>query len=135
MSRTIHLCHGSEHEFEEFDLDMTRDGCAYGRGFYFTNDISLGRTYSGGEDPYVARITYCSPYIVDLDRPFGENFGSRMFRPNAGSRERLVELGYDCVLVLQGSYVEMVVLHPEMIENLGRMSVMPDQEDVSALRP
>ncbi|NTF17015.1 DUF3990 domain-containing protein [Agrobacterium rubi] len=128
MADTIHLCHGSTHDIDVFDLSMTRDGCAYGRGFYFSNDIALGRTYSDGEDPYVARITYANPYVVDLDRPYEENVGRRMFRPNKGIRERLVDLGFDCVLVRQDGYVEMVVLHPEMVENLGRMSEIPSPE-------
>mgnify|MGYP001424656359 FL=1 len=117
MQRTIVLCHGSREDIDEFDLAMTRDGCTYGRGFYFTNDIGLGRVYSDGGDPYVVRITYENPYVVDLDLPYEERVGSRMFRPNNGVRERLVDLGYDCVVVLQEGYVEMVVLHPEMIEN------------------
>lgn len=135
MSRTVHLCHGSSRHFEEFDLDMTNDGCAYGRGFYFTNDIDLGREYSDGDDPYVARITFGNPYVVDLDLPYEERAGSRVFRPNKGIRERLIEMGHDCVLVLQDGYVEMVVLHPEMIENLGRMSEIPQCEGGADLRP
>jgi hypothetical protein len=120
MVETIVLCHGSRTDFDEFHLEMTKDGCAYGRGFYFSNDMELGRQYSGGLDPYVAQITYEKPYVIDLDLPYGQRVGSRMFRPNKGARERLIEQGYDCVLIRQGDYVEMVVLHPEMIENYGR---------------
>lgn len=117
----IILYHGSEHEFSEFDLSMTRDGCAFGRGFYCANNLSLGRVYSDGNDPYVVRIAYDNPYIVDLDLPYDEMIErKRVFRPNKGVRERLIEMGHDTVMVKQGSYVEMVVLHAEMIESLGR---------------
>lgn len=126
---TIYLCHGSRTDFEEFDLATTRDGCTYGRGFYLTNDIAIGRFYSGGLDPYVCRVAYDKPYVVDLDLPHQERVGSKMFRPNVGTRERLVDLGYDCVLVCQDGYVEMVVLHSEMIENLGRMAGFPELEE------
>ncbi len=126
MAQTIILCHGSEVDFEEFDLAMTKDGCTYGRGFYFTDDLDLGRQYSGGGDPYVARITFENPYVVDLDLPYEQRAGSRMFRPNKGARERLIDQGYDSVMVLQDGYVEMIVLHPEMIENFGRRSDLSD---------
>ncbi len=127
MAETIILCHGSEEDFEEFDIAMTKDGCAYGRGFYFTNDLDLGRRYSGGREPYVARITFENPYVVDLDLPYGERGEARrMFRPNKGVRERLLDLGHDCVLVRQDRYIEMVVLDPEMIESFGRR---PDLSD------
>ncbi|WP_315921272.1 DUF3990 domain-containing protein [Mesorhizobium sp. SP-1A] len=117
----IILYHGSEQDFSEFDLSMTRDGCAFGRGFYCSNDLSLGHQYSGEKDPYVVQIACESPYIVDLDLPYGEMMErKRVFRPNKGVRERLIEMGHDAVLVKQGNYVEMVVLHAEMIENLGR---------------
>lgn len=107
-------------EIDEFDLSMAKDGCTYGRGFYFTNDLELGRQYSGGRDPYVAAITFENPYVVDLDLPYEQRVGSRMFRPNLGARERLIELGHDCVIVRQDSYVELVVLQENMIENFGR---------------
>lgn len=127
MPQTIILCHGSEIDFDEFDLAMTKDGCAYGRGFYFTNDLDLGRQYSNGGDPYVARITFENPYLVDLDLPYERRAEARrMFRPNKGARERLLDLGHDCVLVRQNGYVEMVVLDPEMIEIFGRRSDLSD---------
>jgi hypothetical protein len=126
MEQKIVLCHGSEVDFDEFDLAMTRDGCAYGRGFYFTNDLDLGRQYSGGRDPYVALITFENPYVVDLDLPYEHRVGSRMFKPNKGVRERLIEQGYDSVMVLQDGYVELIVLHPGMIESLGRRPDLPD---------
>ncbi|MNU60499.1 hypothetical protein D3C71_496910 [compost metagenome] len=127
MAQTIILCHGSEMDFDVFDLARTNDGCAYGRGFYFTNDLDLGRQYSGGGDPYVARITFENPYVVDLDRPYEQRAEARrMFRPNKGARERLLDLGHDCVLVRQDGYIEMVVLDPGMIESFGRRADLSD---------
>lgn len=121
-------------EIDEFDLSMARDGCTYGRGFYFTNHLGIGRQYSGGRDPYVAAITYDNPYVVDLDLPYEQRVGSRMFRPNKGTRERLIELGYDSVMVRQEGYVEMVILHAEMIESFGRRPDLEvDPEMVMAL--
>jgi hypothetical protein len=132
MAETMILCHGSQADFDEFDLAMTRDGCAYGRGFYFTNDLDLGRQYSDGQDPYVARITFENPYVVDLDLPYGQRVGSGMFRPNKGVRERLIDEGYDCVMVLQDGYIEMIVLHPVMIESFGRRPDLSDYSPVPA---
>jgi hypothetical protein len=132
MEQKIVLCHGSEVDFDEFDLAMTRDGCAYGRGFYFTNDLDLGRQYSGGRDPYVALITFENPYVVDLDLPYEQRVGSGMFRPNKGARERLIDQGYDSVMVLQDGYVEMIVLHPEMIDSFGRMPDLSDRAPAHA---
>lgn len=114
-------------EFDEFDLGMTKDGCAYGRGFYFSNDLYLGRQYSGGADPYVARITFENPYVVDLNIPYEQRSEARrMFRPNKGARERLLDLGHDCVIVRQDGYIEMIVLDPTMIDSFGRR---PDLSD------
>lgn len=123
MTEKIVLCHGSRSEIVEFDLAMTSDGCTFGRGFYFTNSLAVGREYSGGMDPYVAIISYENPFVVDYDLPYDQRQETRrFFRPNKTVRDRLIELGHDCVLVRERGYVEMVVLHPEMIENLGRMS-------------
>lgn len=121
-SSSMILCHGSGIEFEEFDLEeLPAAGRTFGRGFYFSNDMALGRQYSGGADPYVARITFNNPFVVDYDLPYDERAAQRrFFRPNATVRERLIEMGHDCVLVRQDGYVEMVVLHPEMIESFGR---------------
>lgn len=132
MPESVILCHGSEVDFDEFDLAMTRDGCAYGRGFYFTNDLDLGRQYSDGRDPYVARITFDNPYVVDLDLPYEQRVGSRMFRPSKGARERLIDQGYDSVMVMQDGYIEMIVLHPEMIESFGRRPDLSDYAPVPA---
>lgn len=126
MAETIVLCHGSEIDFLDFDLLTTRDGCAFGRGFYFTNDMDLGRQYSGGLDPYVARITYENPFVIDYDLPFEQRIEARrFFRENATIRSRLIELGHDSVLVKENGYIEMVVLHPEMIQSLGRLADLP----------
>lgn len=127
----IVLYHGSKNEFDEFDLSMSKDGCAYGRGFYCSNDLSIGRQYSGMKDPYVLKIECQNPFIVDLDVSYEEMLErNRAFRPNRGARERLIDMGHDAVLIKQGDYVEMVVFHPEMIENLGRGSSL-DLEDVA----
>jgi hypothetical protein len=64
--------------------------------------------------------------VVDLDLPYEQRVGARMFRPNKGARERLIDLGHDCVIVQQDGYIEMVVLDPGMIENFGRRSDLSD---------
>lgn len=132
----IVLYHGSENEFDEFDLSMTKDGCAFGRGFYCSNDLGLGRQYSDNADPYVVKIDYVSPYVIDLDLPYEENIEKkRVFRPNKDVRERLIAMGHDAVLIKQGDYVEMVVFHPEMIENLGRGSSLDLESMASIFKP
>jgi hypothetical protein len=127
---TLILCHGTGEDIEEFDLSRARDGCAFGRGFYFSNDISLGRQYSGGRDPIVARIVMDNAYIVDLDVPFEESLArKRVFRPNLGARERLIAAGYDGVLVKQGTYREVVAFHPSQIEVIGRRPDLAEPDD------
>lgn len=116
------LFHGTTHDFEAFDLAKIADGGAYGAGFYFSNDLSLGRTYSDGKDPVRASVKLDNPWIVDLDLDYVSDerrAQSRVFR-NKGARDRLIEQGYDGVLVKQGRYVEVVAYYPEQITIKGR---------------
>jgi hypothetical protein len=116
------LCHGTQQDFEEFDIEFCERGGGMGRGFYFSNDLGLGRQYSGGLDPIVAVITMDNPYLLDRDAASYEAYlaWNRMFRPNADARERMIALGYDGVIFKQGGYLEAVVFHPEQISNYGR---------------
>lgn len=125
------VCHGSRAEFDEFDLAFTPEaGSAMSRGFYFTNDIEMGRRYSGGADPYVATVSLENPYELDRDAvTFEERLTwGRAFRPNRGSRERLIEAGYDGVVFREDDYVEVVVFFPEQIENYGRRASFEEVE-------
>lgn len=116
------LCHGTRHDFDEFDLSFCEEGGAMGRGFYFSNEIEMGRQYSNGADPIVAMITMENPYELDRDAASYEErlAWGRMFRPNRDARERMIAAGYDGVLFREDGYVEAVVFYPEQIESFGR---------------
>jgi hypothetical protein len=130
------LCHGTTTDFEEdgFDLSHCKEGGAMGRGFYFSNDVALGRQYSGGDLPIVAMITLENPYELDRDAvTYEERLGwGRMFRPNVDARERMIAAGYDGVLFREGDYVEAVVFYPEQIESYGRRAILEDLEGAFA---
>lgn len=95
-------------------------GGAFGGGFYFSNNYGLGRQYSGGNDPIVARVVIENPFVIDLDLPYEDRLARKRVFRRSGGRERLIADGYDGVLVKQGSYLEVIAYYPEQIEILGR---------------
>jgi len=117
------LCHGTDADFKGFDLSECNDSGAFGRGFYFSNDMELEQQYSNGLDPVVARVTLHNPYILDKTLSYDQWIAAtRVFRPIEHARERLIGLGYDGVLflLLQDTYVEVVAFYPRQIQSFGR---------------
>lgn len=118
---TLILCHGTDADFKGFDLSECNDDGAFGRGFYFSNDMELERQYSNGLDPVVAKVTLQHPYILEKSLSYDRWItATRVFRPIEHARERLIGLGYDGVLLLQDSYVEVVAFYPRQIQGHGR---------------
>jgi len=120
---TLIVCHGTDADFKGFDFSECNDSGAFGRGFYFSNDMELERQYSNGLDPVVAKVTLQNPYIIEKSLPYdGWITATRIFRPIEHARERLIGLGYDGVVLLQDGYVEVVAFYPRQIQNYGRRS-------------
>ncbi|WP_271899655.1 hypothetical protein [Candidatus Phyllobacterium onerii] len=118
---TLILCHGTDADFRGFDFSECNDSGAFGRGFYFSNDMELERQYSNGLDPVVAKVTLQNPYVLDKRVSYDEWIAAtRIFRPIEHARERLIGLGYDGVLLLQDSYVEVVAFYPRQIQSFDR---------------
>ena len=118
---TLILCHGTDADFKGFVLSECNDSGAFGRGFYFSNDMELERQYSNGLDPVVAMVRLQNPYILDKRLSHDEWIAAtRIFRPIEHARERLIGMGYDGVLLLQDSYIEVVAFYPRQIQGYGR---------------
>ncbi|CAN7209488.1 hypothetical protein LJR231_000616 [Phyllobacterium sp. LjRoot231] len=118
---TMILCHGTHADFKGFDPSEYNESGAFGSGFYFSNDIELEQEYSNGLDPVVAKVTLQNPYILDKSLPYDQCLAaSRVFRPIEHARERLIGQGYDGVLLIQDTYVEVVAFYPRQIESHGR---------------
>ena len=113
---TMILCHGTDADFRGFDFSECNDSGAFGRGFYFSNDMQLERQYSNGLDPIIARVTLQNPYIFGKRLSYDEWIAA----PIEHARERLIGMGYDGVLILQDSYVEVVAFYPRQIQGYGR---------------
>lgn len=112
------MYHGTTAKFSEFRKDYASESGTYGAGFYFTNDYELAKEYSHGEEPVAAYLSIQKPWVVDLDWPYddeGTQAAKRMFR-TGGARERLIEQGYDGVLVKQDDYLEAIVFEPSQIK-------------------
>jgi hypothetical protein len=135
---TMKLYHGTPHDFTDFDTDKSAPYGAFGAGFYFSNDLSLGRTYSQADrttgdrdkDPMVCTVTLKNPWYVDYDLPYTSEERERqkkVFR-KVGARERLMQMGYDGVIVKQGPYREVIVYDPKAIVNHGRGKTLKLQE-------
>jgi hypothetical protein len=123
---TLTLCHGTDSEFQGFNVNECNECGAFGRGFYFSNDFELERVYSDGLDPVVAKVTLQNPYILDGCLPHDEYLAaSRIFRPVRHARERLIGLGYDGVVLRQDSHVETVAFYPSQIHSYGRRPDFP----------
>lgn len=115
------LCHGTDADFKGFDLRECNDSGAFGRGFYFTNDMELERQYSNGLDPVIGNVTLQNPYTLEKSLSYeGWITATRVFRPIEHARERLIGMGYDGVLLLQDSYIEVVAFYPRQIQSYGR---------------
>ena len=86
---TLTLCHGTDSEFQGFNVNECNECGAFGRGFYFSNDFELERVYSDGLDPVVAKVTLQNPYILDVNLPM-----TNIWR-HPGSSVRFGMLGKD----------------------------------------
>ncbi|TXR47026.1 hypothetical protein [Phyllobacterium endophyticum] len=92
MSRiTLIGCHGTDADFKGFDLSECNDSGAFGRGFYFSNDMELERQYSSGLDPVVAKVTLQNPYIVEKTLPYDGRMMGRLPPPGYFGRSSMRE--------------------------------------------
>ena len=118
---TMILCHGTDANFEEFNLSECNYSGAFGRGYYFSNDVELEQEYSNGLNPVVAEVTLQNPCVLDKSISSDQWLAAtRVFRPVERARERLIGLGYDGVLLRQDTFVEVVAFYPRQIRSYGR---------------
>ena len=92
----------------------------------------MGKEYSNGLDPVVAKVTLQNHYILDKSLPYDQRLAAaRVFWKSKDARERLIAQGYDGVLLTQDSCVEVVAFYPEQIESYGRrpdLSISDERE-------
>lgn len=58
--------HGTNTKFDNFDIKYQKDGWL-GRGFYFTNDKKLSKTF--GKFTLICFLNICNPFIVNGESP------------------------------------------------------------------
>jgi len=125
-SQSMILYHGTPESFEKFDINKVVSMGPFGRGIHFSNDYKLAKIYSGDEEPLKATVTLKNPYTIKRSRnsEYTEesNYAqqTKIFRPASTARERLVEMGYDGVILKEGDFVEVVVYDTSAIDIIGR---------------
>ena len=111
------LYHGTTSKFDTFDIGKTNSSGAFGRGFYLSNSYSLAKQYSDGGEPMVCTVTMKNPYVIDYNQGYDATVERRrILKPAMTARDRLVELGYDGILVKQDNYVEAIAYYPSQIK-------------------
>ena len=126
---TYEMYHGTEKEFDSFDLKFfnqgSGDGGWLGYGIYLTNDIEYAETYG---DVLVCEVTVENPLVLkdELYSRRPEKLAQDLDVSNSrGVTKKLKEKGYDSVMLTYdenwGKFIEICVFDPSNIKVLRRI--------------
>ena len=126
---SIILYHGTNSEFEKFDIKYfnsgSSDGGWIGKGFYFTNDYDYARSYADYKEGYIlnVKLNIKNPYILTNQqystRPL--KLKNKLKANNSTEvTDKLKSFGYDSVILTylesEERQYEVCVFNPNDIQ-------------------